>query len=100
MDASSSLHSWRSQLNNDPSRDEKVWVWIDNATHGGQKELESTVLAFGQKDDFSHAAMLFSESIPGSHVFQTGGDHNWKTWRSLRSEITKSYIWENLGYTR
>jgi hypothetical protein len=100
IDAEGSVHSWRLQLDHAPGLDEKVWIWIDDIGGPDSEKNQPLILACGLKDDYRSATELLAESYPGSHLFKYNGGHNWKTWRSLWSEIIKSYAWENLGYTR
>jgi pimeloyl-ACP methyl ester carboxylesterase len=98
--AEENIHSWRVQLAPDPDNDEKVWIWVDDMVEPGSAEIRSVILAFGLKDKFRRAGELLSESIPDSQIFRNNGGHDWRTWRSLWSDITKSDSWKNLGYTK
>lgn len=98
--ASGGVHSWRSQFGHKPGNDELVWFWIDDLRQGGSEETGKVILAIGQRDRFKHAAQLLSISIPNTLTFNNGGGHNWKTWKSLWLEITKSQKWIDLGYTQ
>jgi pimeloyl-ACP methyl ester carboxylesterase len=98
--AEDNVHSWRMQLNQNSGTDEQVWIWVDDMVEPGSAEIPSVILAFGLRDKFRGAGELLSESIPDSHVFRKNGDHDWQTWHSLWSDITKSDSWNSLGYTK
>ena len=87
------------QIDPDPGPDELVWIWVDDMVETGSAEIRSVILAFGLKDKFRGAGELLSESIHDSQIFRNNGGHDWRTWRSLWSDITKSDSWKNLGYT-
>ena len=100
IEAEGGVHSWRQQLDHDPGRDEKVWVWIDDMGGSDSMDNQSLILAIGLEDSYLGATELLADSYSSSQLFKHSGGHNWKTWRPLWSEITKSCSWEKLGYTR
>ena len=100
IDSYGAIHLWRSQLDHQPEPDEQVWLWVDDLSDGGRRQIDRAMLAVGERDKFSEAAELLSRSIPDSQVFKNDDGHNWTTWHSLWVEILKSQSWEQLGYTR
>lgn len=95
-----SVHSWRSQLDHDPSPTERPWVWIDDMIDAESAEIPALILAFGSQDKFQQAGNLLAESVPESHVFRNGGSHDWQTWAALWREITQNQSWNELGETK
>ena len=100
IEAKGGVHSWRLQLDHPPGIEEKAWIWIDDMVKPSCEENKPLILAVGLEDDFRRATELLAEFHTGSGLFTDNGGHNWKTWRSLWSDITKSQSWEKLGYTR
>ena len=99
IESAGSLDAWRSQLEGEPTPDDKVWLWIADLEDRESPETQSVILAVGKKDKFSEAARLLSRSIPDSRLFWNNGGHDWKTWRALWGEILNSPEWKELVYT-
>jgi len=99
IESAGSLDAWRSQLEGEPTPDDKVWLWIADLENRESPETQSVILAVGKKDKFNEAARLLSRSIPDSRLFLNNGGHDWKTWRALWAEILNSPEWKELVYT-
>lgn len=99
IESSESLHSWRSQVDDDPSPGEFAWIWVDALAEAKSPKTKSIILAYGNKDGFGPAAELLAKALPEVTVFQSDGGHDWNTWRSLWVDIDASPNWENLLYT-
>lgn len=99
IESAGSVNAWRSQLEGEPTPDEKVWLWIADLENRESPETQSVILAIGKKDKFSESAGLLSRSIPNSRLFLNNGGHDWKTWSGLWAEILTSPEWKELVYT-
>ena len=98
IESAGSLNAWRSQLEGEPTPDDKVWLWIADLANRETPETPSVIVATGKKDKFSESAGLLSRSLPDSRLFLNNGGHDWKTWSALWAEILTSPEWKKLVY--
>jgi len=99
IESSGGTREWRSKLNREPEPDDKVWFWIDDLSSGGTAEIQTVILAFGNKDKFRESGKLLSHFIPETRVFTNDGGHDWKSWHSLWLDILNSDALGTFGYT-
>lgn len=93
------VRAWKQQLEYEPEREALAWLWLNEMVDTETGQIPATILAYGRRDKFEAAGALLARSIPAERVFISNGEHNWKSWAVLWSDILKSDSWKTLGGT-
>jgi len=71
-----------------------AWIWLLDWSARDVSERPRIVLGWGDEDDLAPAARLAAQLLPPEDVFERPGDHDWKTWRQVWSDILDAGLFE------
>jgi pimeloyl-ACP methyl ester carboxylesterase len=81
IDRQGGVQRWRAK---DPADIyQRLWLWLQQYGHPGEKKLPELLLGFGSGDRLHATHQLLAAVLPPAQVLEISGGHDWSTWRKL-----------------